>query len=683
MAQNESRFHLNLKDFGDVHGITHLAGREALSELFYYDIDFVIPNDVSKPVPADLVDTVALLTLDSEFEDNADFDGDSRIVHGVVQWMRFVRDDHRFHHYQMRLTPQLWRLNQTSDCRIYQKKDIQTVITEILKENGFAGDDYEFIFQETHPEREYCCQYRETHLEFLERLMAEEGIYYTFKHEAARHILVMADTPTVDFPIPGNDTLPFHPLGGGEHQFETISRFGIKHEIRTGKFTHTHYEFKKPALELEKEYAGSTHNKLARYDYNGRYVMPQRGDHLARFRLEEHKADEIVGSGQTNSVRMQSGQQFTLEKHELSTHNQKYLITQISIEAQQPGVLSEVAGTLPENISRFHCEFQTIPSDVAFRPPYAATKPQVQGPHVAEVVGPAGEEIYVDEYGRVKVQFKWDRYGKSDEFSSVWMRVSQGWAGAAWGSMFIPRIGHEVIVDFLEGDIDQPLITGRVYHATNVPPYPLPANKTISTIKSQTHKGAGSNELRFEDEAGKEEVYIHAQKDETIKVENDKTENIGHDETIGIVNDRTENVGHDETISIGNNRTHSIDNDDTETVTNNQAISIGKDQTMEIGSNQNITVTKDESISVGQNQTISTGQDQTTIVGANRSASITTNDEVSVGGTRMVQSEGDMTILSSTNITISVGGSSIAIGPGTIDISSGKVTINGSLVKIN
>lgn len=678
MPANMTRFHCSSPAFSGDMRVYAVTGEETLSSCFNYSVEVVVPNDKAQPQISDLIDQPVLLQFDSLHQDKSP---DSRLVHGIIEWMEVLFEDVRHTHYRLQVVPQLWRLTQRSDCRIFQFKTVPDIVTQVLKEAGFAGDDYKFVLQEAHAEREYCVQYRESDLNFVMRLLAEEGIYFFFEHEAARHVTVFADTPTIDQPVPGELALKYKTPGGGIAEEEHVTHFTWRQQVRTGSYTHTDYKFENPVLELEKEHKAENFGELARFDYPGRYIDPSRGQDIARFRLEQLRMDQQMGSGITDSVRFQVGRQFELTGHDQKACNTKHKITGIRIQLMQPEVKEELAG---EGGSNYQCEFTCILDKTPPRTAYMPDKPHVYGPQTAIVVGPAAEEIYVDEHGRVKVQFHWDRYGNNDEHSSCWIRVSQTWAGAAYGSTFIPRIGHEVIVDFLEGDIDQPIITGRVYHGTNVPPLNLPAEKTRSTIKTQTHKGGGYNEIRFEDEAEKEEIFIHGQKDQNIVIENDRTDTVKNDETIGIGNDRSENVGNDETVTIGNNRTHSIGNDDTESVGNNQSITIGNDQTLQVGNNQNYTIANDESIAIGNNQTISTGTNQEMIVGAKRTITVTSDDAISVGGTRTVHSTGAMTIASNAQITLAVGGSVIEIKPAGIDISStGKVTVNGSVVKIN
>jgi type VI secretion system secreted protein VgrG len=344
--------------------------------------------------------------------------------------------------------------------------------------------------------------------------------------------------------------------------------------------------------------------------------------------LASLRASQKVGEGTSGCTRFSSGHRFTLAEHAVEAFNVEYLLTRI--EHWGRGALE--GDQEADKMDFYANRFEVIPSTVVFRPARVTRRPRIDGVQTAIVVGPAGEEIHTDEHGRVKVQFHWDRLGKKDDKSSCWMRVSQLWAGEGWGAMWIPRIKQEVVVAFEEGDPDRPMIVGRVYHGANVPPYPLPANKTRSTIKSNSSAGGeGFNEIRFEDKKGSEEIYIHGQKDETIVIENDKNQTIGHDETLHVKNDRTktvdhdhkETIGHDSTLEVKNDRKETIKHDDTLLVENNRAVTVKVDHTEKVEGKQTVTVTKDQATKVDANQTLDVAKNQTVTVGGDASLTIT------------------------------------------------------------
>lgn len=637
---NAERFFFSCQAFPGRFRVLEINGEEGVSRPYEYDLTLAVGRLEAQPELSMLVNEPALMKLHADYAGALDA---PRLTHGIIWQMSRLREDDYFIYYRVRFVPSLMRLTQSSDCKIFQLKTIPDIITEVLSSNGYAGDDYRFILQENHPEREYVVQYRESHFDFIQRLLAEEGMYYFFTHEAARHMMVITDTPTVDQPINGNPLLTYHAPGGGVADFEHVHKFSMTERVRTGSYTHTDYDFSRPALQLETAHAAERFGELARFDYPGRYYRPDPGGDIARFRLEQHQVDQLEGTGASDVPRLQTGMQFVLAGHDNAQFNDKYFITSVRHHARQPQVLEQLGGSEPTIYSN---SFTCIPTNVPYRT-WVPDKPVVEGPQTAIVVGPPGEEIYVDEHGRVKVQFHWDRYGENNEFSSCWIRVSQMWAGAAYGGMIIPRIGHEVIVDFLEGDPDRPIITGRVYHGTNVPPYPLPENKTVSTWKSDTHKGSGSNEIRFEDEADKEEIYIHAQKDTTIVTENDKNQSTGHDET----------------LYVGNNRSKRIEVDQEESVGQNNTITIGKDQTEYVGEDYTGTIGRHYSLDVGQTAKVT----------------VVDKSDNKIGSTLLVDAGSDITAVSATKITLLTGASSIVMdAAGNIVIKGVNVTLEGA-----
>lgn len=621
MAANQTHLHCVLDGFPDSATpggmrVYAINGVETLSECFEYQVEAVVPNNLTQPVLADVIDKPVLLTFDAIYKDAPE---KTRLVHGMVDSMEVLHEDIRHTHYTIHIVPQLWRLTQRSDCRIFQLKTPVDIITEVLTEAGLAGDDFKFVLQESHAEREYCCQYRENDLDFIQRLMAEEGMYFYFEHTDGQDIVVFADTPTIDAKLPGGEAIKYLLPGGGVPNEEHIRAFNYKENVRSGSFTHTHYKFKNPALNLEKNEQADKNTELAQFDYYGRYEDPGAGQTLAKFRLEHMRTDQKIATGSTDSIRFQLGSQFELTHYDQQPYNGKYKVISAWINATQSQVDEGIAGG---DGGDYTCDFTCIPDDVPLRSLFIAPKPQVYGPQTADVVGPAGEEIYVDEHGRVKVQFRWDRYGASDEHSSVWLRVSQGWGGAAWGAMFIPRIGHEVIVDFLEGDIDQPIITGRVYHGTNVPPYPLPANKTVSTIKSQTHKGEGFNELRFEDEAGQEEVYFHAQKDHNLDILNDRSKDVGRDQSEHVHRDKRIQIDGGHTETINKSMTITVNQNLTETVALNYAETVGVAHQLSVGAAMTVTVGAAYTETVGGIKAETIGLNKTETIGKNKSVNV-------------------------------------------------------------
>jgi type VI secretion system secreted protein VgrG len=459
---------------------------------------------------------------------------------------------------------------------------------------------------------------------------------------------VLADSLSAHEAFPGYDKVEYFPPTDNEvRPADHIHDWYLSRNLQSGRYTLRDFNFTKPRLMLESRNSRARahpRSSLEVYDYPGGYTSPAEGDHYVRTRLEELQArfERVTGIGNVRGIA--AGGLFTLQNYPRADQNKEYLVIATNQHLQATGYETEHK----EATEEYTCSFEAGDSKEAFRSARIADKTRVAGPHTAIVVGPSGEEIWTDNYGRVKVQFHWDRLGKSDEKSSCWVRVSQIWAGKNWGWMTIPRIGQEVVVDFLEGDPDQPLITGRVYNQDNMPPYDLPANKTQSGIKTRSSKEgtpANFNEIRFEDKKGAEQLYIHAEKNKDAVVENDETqqighdrsENVGHDEKISIGHDRTESVGNNETIAIGVNRTETVGSNETITIGSNRSISVGASETASVALQRTHSVGVNETISVGAAQEISVGAAQLISVGANQTTNVGADRSISVGGGQSVQ----------------------------------------------
>lgn len=661
------RFLFEVEGLSQTLRVVRFAGQEGLSELFRFEM--IIASEEGALAFDDMIGKPALLTMRAD-------EGEPRYVHGLVARVRQGDFGKKLTTYHLTIVPRAWRLLHRHDCRIFQALTAPDIIKKVLEGAGLAAStDFRFAVQATYVAREYCVQYRESDWAFISRLMEEEGIFYFFKHEADKHVLTLADRPSVHEPIAGESTVKFKPPLGALSKGEHIHRFHYAEEIRSGKVTIRDYDFKKPGLLLESKGAGASFADLEIYDHPGDYVLPATGDALAAIRLEERTSLRKQGEGESACERLVPGSTFTLSEHSREALNREYLVTRIEHEGAEPAMAESGVET-----PRYENRFEVIPSDVPFRPALTTPRPTVKGVQSAVVVGPAGEEIYTDEHGRVKVQFFWDRLGKKDDKSSCWIRVSQVWAGEGWGAMHIPRVNQEVLVDFYEGDPDRPIIVGRVYHGTNVPPYALPANKTRSTIKSNsTPGGNGSNELRFEDKAGSEEIYLHGQKDWTIAIENDKNQTIGHDETLSVGNDRTAEVGHDqkesivhdETFAVGNDRTKSVGNDEKESIGHDRAIEVGNDHTEAIGGNLTISVAKSKTEDVGEDSSESVGKTRSLSAGKDYAIDVTANMSTTVGSNQSTDVSLEKTLTVGEKLTITCGDAKVTIEK------SGAITIEG------
>jgi type VI secretion system secreted protein VgrG len=506
------------------------SGTEGISQLFSYELSMISDRQdiAAKEIVGKSV-TWRVLVKDTA----------PRFFNGYVS--RFTGSGlglRQSRSYRARVVPWLWFLTRTANCQIFQKKSAPEIITSVFDDLGFS--DYQLELKNNHPKRDYCVQYRESAFNFVSRLMEEEGIFYFFRHEDGKHTLVMADQKT------SYKDLPANPIEPGA----TVDTFDHQYDYRPGKWTRTDYNFETPATNL----LTSTNTlvdlpnitKYEMFDYPGDYLVKGDGTAGTKLRMEEEETAFDVATATSACATFTPGGKFTLIEPDVKSEDGKsYVVTSIEHTAIDVDFQSS------DRPSEYSNVFQCIPAAVTFRPARRTPRPLIVGAQTAVVVGPAGEEIYTDKYGRVKIQFFWDRKGKKDENSSCWVRVAENWAGKNWGIVFNPRIGQEVVVEFLEGDPDRPIITGRVYNADQMPPYDLPANQTQSTIKTRSSKGGSTdnfNELRFEDKKGKEEVYFHAEKDFNRVVENNDTLKVGSpqaddgSQTIEIYKDRTETV---------------------------------------------------------------------------------------------------------------------------------------------
>ncbi len=452
-----------------------------------------------------------------------------RRMHGIIS--EFGRGDrgHRRTFYSLVLRPALWRLSLRQNSRIFQKIDPLTIINTLCDERGIT--DVSFAVTREPEQREYCVQHRETDLAFIERLAAEEGLFYFHEFEEHSHQLVFADDPQV---LASVGERPYNSRAGGTAPTRHVLKLSHKARVAAASATLKDYSFKNPAYAQLHEHLGrdvETHGQNTDYehfDYPGRYKQDASGEPFTRIRLEQLRREVITAQAESDLPELAPGVRFTLTDHDTDSLNRDWQVISVIHHGEQPQALEEdgmVVGKEPQGdaagMTRYHNQVTLTPGDT----PWRATpnpKPRVDGPQTAFVVGPEGEEIHCDEHGRVKVQFPWDRYAEPNDTASCWVRVAQGWAGGSYGSIAIPRIGHEVIVSFLEGDPDQPLVTGRTYHAINTAPYRLPEHKTRTVIRTQSHKAEGFNELRFEDEAGEEQIWLHAQKDLELLTLNDR-----------------------------------------------------------------------------------------------------------------------------------------------------------------
>jgi type VI secretion system secreted protein VgrG len=643
---------------------TDFRGREAVSELFRFQVDAI--TDAADPITFENLLGKTVTIAIQGIQGKRYFNG---LVIGLTQGLR----EEIFTYYRVELAPNLWKLTRNTKSFIYEQKSVIDIL-KIL----FAGLDVDYSgVTGTYEPREYCVQYRETDFNFASRLMEEEGIFYFFKHTDSGHTLMLGDTPQAFAAITFQPDVIYATGFGGVAEEDRITAWEKAQDLRSGKSTLWDYTFQMPdkhcettAQVLDTVQAGTVTHQLSiagntsweLYDYPGGYAKRFDGidksgsdqasnlskiftdnDRTVKIRMEAETAGAMSIVGQSLHVGLTPGYTFNLKNH--YSDNGEYTLLSVDHQAHQPiGVETDQY--------RYTNSFRAIPNALPYRPPQTTPQPCVNGPQTAVVVGPSGEEIFTDKYGRVKVQFHWDRAGKNDANSSCWLRVGTHWAGKQWGAVHIPRIGQEVIVAFIEGDPDQPIIVGSVYNADNMPPYTLPDNKTQSGIKSRSSKGGASsnfNEIFFEDKMGSEILRIHAEKDQFHEVENDDTQTVGHD--------RMTTIDHDETRHVKNNRTTTIDVDETKTVKGKETITITGNQTLEIQQGN-------------QTNTLDQGNQSTTLKMGNQST------ELNMGNQSTNVDLGSISMEAMQSITLKVGQSKI-----TIDQMG--VTIEGMMIKVN
>ncbi|WP_415884453.1 type VI secretion system Vgr family protein [Neptuniibacter sp. QD34_54] len=571
LKSNEERFFFEAHGAGDEFHLVRMSGKETLSQSFRFEVEVV-----SKYPDIELTPTLGqtgLITLHDQTNAGEPY---TRYIHGIVTEAELEETNLRQSTYHFVVEPKTELLNLRSGCRIFQQQTTQEIVTTLLEEAGFSSDEFEFKLQEPHPAREYCVQYNETELHFIQRLLEEEGIHYHFEHEESLHRIIFSDSSASHLPIPNEAVIPYFHDAQGALREQHIFRFDYTEEVVSGRSQIRDYDFTRPKLKLESYKQAELDEMLEVYTYPGRFQTTDIGDQYAQVLLQSINAERKIAVAESDVNRLIPGFSFTLDEHERDELNAEYYITQIEHKCAQPQVLEQGATTEGSSYSN---RIKAIPFDVPYRAPITTAVPIVHGCQTAIVCGPEGEEIYTDQYGQIKVQFHWDRIGQRDEHSSCWMRVSQLFAGNQRGSMFIPRIGEEVLIDFLEGNPDRPIVTGRLYHGLNRSPYPLPDNKTKSTIKTNSTKGGdGFNEIRIEDKKGEEQIFTHAEKDMEQVTRNDHKEWVGNEHHKIVESNEYRHIKGDEHVKTQQRYSRRVNGD--------MHLIIGQDHQLKVAKNQ-------------------------------------------------------------------------------------------------
>lgn len=678
----------------DVLLFRRMTAHEALGRMFRFDLELV-----STEANAKFEDVIGQpMTVELQLGGDK-----TRFFNGLVTRFAQVGTSGRLAKYEVTLRPWLWFLTRTSDCRIFPDKEdakkmsAPKIITEVFREHGFT--DFEDHLQESYKDREHCVQYRESDFDFVMRLMEDEGIYFFFKHEKDKHVLVLCDSYSSHDKVPNYEKVPYFPRGNEEaRERDHLFDWSICKTVQTGICALSDFDFELPKKNLEVKSTVSRehpHAKFEAFDYPGGYVDAADGEksekqdnkelkgsyeRIAKTRIEERQARHEELRGEGNARGLTAGALFELTDHPRKDQGgREYLIVSVSHDVRVDDFAS--GGGEGAEGEPYSCSIKAIDAKQPYRPARVTTKPVIRGPQTAIVVGKDGEEIWTDQYGRVLVQFHWDRYGASDEKSSCWVRVAQAWAGKQWGGMFIPRMGQEVIVEYLEGDPDRPIITGSVYNGDNMPPYELPANQTQSGVKSRSTKEGTDenfNEIRFEDLKGEELVYVQAEKDHEKLVKNDRRRTIGNDETLDVGNNQTEKIGNDKTLTIAKNHKEKIGESATIDITKNETVtigekmtvSVGKDRSLDVGENHTETVAKNKSVEAGKNMTRDVGESYTVKVGKDHKETVAKGYSLEA---KQIFTE------AKDSVEFKVGKASIIMKKnGDIEIKGGKINIKGS-----
>jgi type VI secretion system secreted protein VgrG len=629
--------------------LTGFTGHEAISRLFQFHLT-TLSEDTDIDFTQIIGQTITINVVQS--------DDSHRQFHGIVSHFACTGNEGGMTRYELQMVPKLWTLTRFADCRIFHNKDVISILKSVLQDRGI---EYQSAATGDYKPLEYCVQYRETDFNFVSRLMEQFGIFYFFKHEHGEHTMWLGDSNTAHQPCPGMPNAAFNLAGGGLDAGDVVNSWSIGQELRSGRHTLTDYNFTTSTTNLQASestiHSVGGNDSMEIFDYPGLHGTVSDGTALAKIRMEEDEAVYKIAHGTSVCRAFATGYKFDLEDHPLSAMNASYLLTEIHHTASVAGTYRDDALTSEQTYTNV---FSCIPADVPFRPARITHKPFVQGPQTAIVVGKNadnsgaafdqqpggdGEEIWVDKWGRVLVLFPWDRA----KATSCWVRVSQDWAGKGWGMINIPRVGQEVLVSFLEGDPDRPIITGRVYNDIQTVPYPLPDNGTRTTFRTSSSTGGGTahyNELRFEDKSGSEQVFLRGEKDYDTRILNDSREWIGNNQSIMVKQDRMEKVE------------------------GNESIQISKDRMEKVGQDDNLNVTQNLNQKAGQNISIQAGQNLYEKSGMNFAHEAGMAIHLKAGITMVLEA--------GVQLSLKAGGSFIDIGPAGIAISGAPLVMINS-----
>ena len=662
-----------------------LRGKEQLSEPYTYELTAL--SDTGDISPEETLGRQATVTVDQPERGPQRFGG---LVSRFVRLGQHKFAEQTLYRYQLRLQPWFWFLTRAADCRVFQQKSVKEIFAAVVNGRGFSsGEHYELDLQGTPPKREYCVQYRETDFNFLSRLLEDAGIWYFFRHEEDRQIMVLTDAASGHKPVTKYEQIVYHQTAGEIVTEDRIENWWVEHSVQTGKYTSTDYNFAKPDLSyLAPSRVKPSSRAGAAFEVYEYPALPeglpesdsmQVGDmqKVVDRRLEELGARAQLFHGDGSCIGVRAGARFDLQEHPDERYNCAYVV----VAAEQTLASNQYMAGEQDAEFRTGVILEAIKADSVYRPPRTTPKPIIHGAQTAVVVGPSGQEIYTDKHARIKVQFHWDRQGKKDDKSSCWVRVMQAWAGAGWGAIFTPRVGQEVVVSFLEGDPDRPLVTGGVYNGTQVPPYALPDNKTRSTVKTNSSQGGGgSNEIRFEDKKGSEEVFVHAQKDMNTLVENDSTTQIKHDRTLKIEHDETCTVKNDRSATVEHDETCTVKNDHSTSIQGNEKRDVSNKRTTTVGDNDSLTISKSGTVDITEKYTLTAGEQITLKTGAS-SLVMKADGTIQLEGVS-IKINGKQQISQSAGLKIEVSATQFKLGGTLVQMQGSLFQISSTLLQL-
>jgi len=656
-------------------------GHEEISRLFSFHLDLLMdavdPETKTAATPVQFADVIGKNVTISVVQS----DDEPRFFNGIASHFALTGSDARFLHYEMVVVPWTWLLTRYADCKIFHNKTVVDIIQQVFSDR--SQSDFKMSANGTYPTLEYTVQYRETDFNFISRMMEQFGIFYFFEHSQGKHTMVIADSSSVHQPCPNHEKAGFNLTAGGLDADDVVTSWTTRQELKSGKCTLADYNFKTPNANLvagdPTVYEIGNNSNFELFDYPGLYINSSDGQQMAKRRMAEIEASHLVAQGSSVCRAFTSGYKFTLQDHPQSEMNADYVLTSVQHMATVAGNYT----TGDQDAGEYSNQFSCIPAEVLFRPERLTPKPFVQGPQTAVVTGTnpdsgaagSGEEIWVDSFGRVVVLFPWDRKGAC----SCWVRVSQDWAGQGWGSITIPRIGQEVIVSFLEGDPDRPIITGRVYNAVQTVPYALPANQTRSTFMTRSSKGGSAstyNELRFEDKTGAEQVFVRAQYDYDTQVLHDSREAIGNNRSLTVKVDQMESVGGDLHTEVTGSVFEKVGQDVNTTIAGKVVEKITGDVNRTMAGNYIESVSGDSNSGITGNLNQKVGENLSIQVGENLYEKSGTNYAHQAGTMIHLKAGTSVVIEAGSMLTLMVGGNSVVINPAGVSITGTMVMIN-------